>query len=174
MLRVVPAATVPLLAADLALVVPALLLALVLLGGGTVFWGFHAGIRPGRCIKRRCKRLRPTRACGGARSADHDRPAGRLLDYHIGTRASPIFAGPLSAPRAAPKAHVQARLNDATWELVILEVVLPTARRYRWPMRARRGAPSFEGSKPETKKPEADAPAPDINLPAPPDDRPEK
>ena len=82
----------------------------------------------------------------------------------------------IAGPKGSAKAHVFARLMQGKWEVVQLEVVLANGKRMHIAGEgdAEAEAPPFMVPKAEPKKSEANAPAPEINLPIPPNDGPAK
>ena len=70
--------------------------------------------------------------------------------------------------------HIKARLMGEVWEPVIVEVTLESGKKIsiESPAGGNEAAPFVPKS--ETKPPEQSSPPPDINLPVPPADTPDK
>jgi len=76
----------------------------------------------------------------------------------------------LEGPKGRAKAHVTARLAADKWELVVLEVVLPSGKKVSLMKEGEGGddAPPFgEGPKPNATPIKNNKPAPEINMPIP-------
>lgn len=82
----------------------------------------------------------------------------------------------VKGPKAAGKAHVHAKLMMDKWQTPILEVLLPGGKKIAVQDAGdgeaeapvfQGGAPKFDGSKSEAKKPDNNAPPPDLNMQVP-------
>lgn len=75
----------------------------------------------------------------------------------------------IQGPKGRAKAHVLARLMQGKWEFILMEVTLANGRKVS--LVEENGdagdAPPWLGTKPESEKPQTDAPPPVINMPTP-------
>jgi hypothetical protein len=158
---------------------PALLLAIVILGGGAIYWALYTRVYD----------LEPCRAAMQAIEAD--KQLQEALGEPIRTVKCPSKSTLPSArveeqetdilwqiegPKGAAEAHVRARMMAGKWEIVVLDVKLADGRKIQ-PQLAGGGeaeAPTFSAPKAGEKKAESKAPPPEINLPVPPAGEPGK
>jgi hypothetical protein len=152
--------------------VPTMLLAVILLGGGAIYWALFARVHGLAVYQTAMQTIaadrelqqklgQPIEAVSWPpRSAA---PSARIEDREIDVRWA------VQGPKARGEAHLQAKLLAGQWELVILEV---DGKRVALPDEG--GAAPFDASKSQAKEPESKGPAPEINLPIPPGDGPGK
>ena len=152
------------------------LLAMILLGGGAIYWSLYL----------RAYRLEVCQSVMRTIQMDKELqnslgqpirpvywpsretvPNARIEESEIDVRWT------IEGPKGRAETHALAKLRQGKWETIVMEVKLPSGKKV---LLAEAGgadeAPAFDGPKPETKKPETNAPAPEINLPIPPDDGP--
>jgi hypothetical protein len=155
---------------------PALLLAIVVLGGGAIYWAlftrvFHLGV-----VQSAMQAIQ--------QSAEVDRALGQpITPVRWGVPPSTRLETDeqdvrweIEGPQGKAKAHVHARMQQGQWATDVLEVTLANGQRLTVAVGGDGGseAAPFNASKPEEKKPEekkseSKAPPPEINLPIPPD-----
>jgi hypothetical protein len=80
----------------------------------------------------------------------------------------------VQGPKGRANAHIKARLMEGRWEPVVVEVTLANGKKVPIAVEGGNEAQPFEAPKADGKKPDESAPPPDINLPVPPGDMPEK
>lgn len=156
---------------------PTLLAAIVVLGGGALYWSLFL----------RVYRLDACQSAMQAIQADKDLQdsLGQPIQvvYVPSRETAPnarIEEGEIDVlwhiegPKGRAKAHTLAKQREGKWETVILEVVLSNGRKVSLSdaVGGADEAPPFTAPKPEADKPNANAPAPEINLLAPPNDAP--
>jgi len=162
--------------------VPVLLLAIVVIGGAVGYWALFL-------------RVYDLEVCSSAmRTIQADKQVREALGEPIQTVKWPSRTNAPSArveeretdiqwhiegSKGHAKAHVFARLMMGKWEPVTLEVKLDSGKTIAVQQADNTGAeaPVFAGSKPEAKKseekkPEKNAPGPEINMTLPPDSGP--
>lgn len=155
--------------------VPTLLVALILLGGGAIYWSFFTRVYHLDVYQTAMQKI------------EADEGLRRELGQPIQTVGWPPPSARVEAsekdvrwdiegPKGRAKAHVNARLMQGQWEIIVMEVVLAGGKKVLLTEAGSDAseAPPFTGAKAETKKSEVNAPAPEINLPTPPDDGPGK
>jgi hypothetical protein len=150
---------------------PTLLLVIVLLGGGGIYWSlftrvFHLDVcQSGMQAIQASSEV--TRALGQPITLVRwgFPPSARLEAGERDVRWD------IEGPQGRAKAHVHARQLQGQWAIDLLEVTLANGQR----LALAAGddnvgeAPPFAAPKPEAKKPESKGAAPEINLPIPPD-----
>ena len=150
---------------------PTLLLVIVVLGGGGIYWSlftriFHLDV---------CQQ--------GMQAIQASSEVTRALGQPIGPvrwglpPSARLEAGEkdvrwdIEGPQGQAKAHVHARQMQGQWAIDLLEVTLPGGQRLSLAAAGDNAdeAPPFAAPKPETKKSESKGPPPEINMPIPPD-----
>jgi hypothetical protein len=150
---------------------PTLLLVIVVLGGGAIYWSLFT-------------RIFHLDVCQSGMQAIQ---ASNEVQQALGQPITPVCWGvppstrleagekdvrwEIEGPKGKAKAHVHARLLQGQWAIDVLEVTLGNGRRLSIAAGGDNAqeAPAFTASKPEAKKSESKAPPPEINLPIPPD-----
>jgi hypothetical protein len=80
----------------------------------------------------------------------------------------------IQGPNGQARAHLKTRMMNGQWEPVTLEVILADNRKISIAEEGGNEAAPFVPTKPEEKKPEGNSPPPEINLPAPDAQTPDK
>jgi hypothetical protein len=79
----------------------------------------------------------------------------------------------VAGPKGKAHVHLQARCIDSKWGFTQLEVEFNSNDRINLRVDSGDDAPAFHGTKSTPKKSNVNTPAPEINLPTPPNDMPE-
>ena len=155
---------------------PMLLLAIVLLGGGGIYWSLFTRVFQLDVCQSGMQAIQA--------SSEVQRALGQpvtLVRWGFPPSAR-LEAGErdvrwdVEGPQGRAKAHVHARQMQGQWAIDLLEVTLGNGQR----LSLAAGddnvgeAPPFGAAKPESKTPPTKAPAPEINLPVPPANEPGK
>jgi hypothetical protein len=157
--------------------VPMLLLVLVLLGGGALYWGMFIRIYQLDIFQSAMQQIEADQAVQGAlgqpiTKAGWPPPSARLEAGEQDIRWS------IKGSKTDAKAHVAARFMQGKWEIVQLEVLLTDGKRLSVASSgdSEANAPVFSAPKAASEKtePEKNSPPPEINLALPPDDGPGK
>jgi hypothetical protein len=151
-----------------------LLLVILAIGGGA-YWALVFRIHQLDVYQRAMQTIKADKQLqqqlGEPMHSNHWPPRSALPSARIEDREIDIRWG-IHGPKAQAEAHVHARLMAGKWEADVLEVKLADGKRISLQEAgsAEADAPRFNQgpTKPENKKPEAEAPAKDINLPVPP------
>jgi hypothetical protein len=148
-----------------------LLLLLIALGGGAIYWALFARIyRLDECrqVMQKIEANEDLRKELGQpiHTAGWRPPSARLEASERDIRWE------VAGPRGTAKAHVNARLRQGDWEIVVMEAVLPSGKKIS--LAEEGGAPKFEAPKQGESKPESKGPPPEINFAIPPDAGPGK
>lgn len=150
-----------------------LLIGLVVLGGGAVYWAFFVRIHNLPVYRSSMRQIEASRELQEwlgqpIRAVHWPPPSARIETSETEVRWN------IAGPKAPAKAHVLARLMMGEWQTTVLEVTLVDGKKIALRDEANTDAeaPRFERAKPERNAPEANAPAPEINLPTPPVDMP--
>jgi hypothetical protein len=157
--------------------VPVLLLTVIVLGGGAVYWSLflriyrldlcQAAMRTIQADRDLQKTLgqpiqvvyRPTREAA---------PSGRIEDDEID------LLWRIEGPNGEARSHLLAKRRQGKWETIVLEVTLPNGRKVSLADAVGGGAddaPPFDAPKPGAKKSETGSPPADIHM-LPPSDAP--
>ena len=150
-----------------------LLLAVIVLGAGAIYWWLY--IRAYRleacqsvmCIIQTDKELQdllgqPIRPVYWP--SRETVPNARIEESEIDVLWN------IEGPKGRAKAHALSKLRQGKWQTIVMEVVLPSGRKVLL-TEAGGGAgdaPPFKRPESPTTEPEAEGPAPEINLPIPP------
>jgi hypothetical protein len=160
-------------------VVPTLLLALIVLGGGTIYWSLFIRVyRLGVCrsVMQTIQENKDLQDVLGQPiqtaywPSRETAPNARIEENEIDVLWT------VEGPKGRAKAHARAEWREGKWETIVMEVVLPGGKKVLLTPTgddANEAPPAdFANPKPETKNSEVKGPAPEINLPIPPGDEP--
>jgi hypothetical protein len=150
---------------------PTLLLAIVVLGGGGIYWSLFTRVFHLDVCQQGMQAIRAnsevTQALGQPIAPVRWGlpPSARLEAGEKDVRWD------IEGPQAKAKAHVHARQLQGQWAIDLLEVTLANGQRLALAAGGDNAgeAPVFAAPKADAKKPESKGPAPEINLPIPPD-----
>ncbi len=155
------------------------LLALILLGGGAIYWSLYIRVYRLEVCQSVMRTIQMDKELQNSLGqpirlvywpSRETAPNARIEESEIDVLW--IIEG----PKGRAKAHALAKRRQGKWETIVMEVVLSSGKKVLL-TEAGDGAgeaPTFTEPQPETKKTEANAPAPEINLPIPPDGGPGK
>ena len=151
---------------------PSLLLAIIVAGGGGIYWAFFARVFHLGVVQSAMQAIQ--------QSGEVDRALGQpITPVRWGVPPSTRLETDeqdvrweIEGPQGKAKAHLHARMQQGQWVTDVLEVVLANGQRLMVAAGADSGseAAPFNASKPEEKRSESKAPPPEINLPVPPGD----
>lgn len=159
--------------------VPVLLLAIVVLGGGFLYWSLFIRVYHLPVCQSAMRTIQADKSLQNSLGqpiqpvywpSREAAPSARIEESEIDVRWN------IEGPKSHAKAHVLAKLRQGQWEIIQLEVLLAGDKRVSLADAAGGAdeAPAFAPPKPGTDKPSSNMPAPEINLSAPPDDGPGK
>ncbi len=157
---------------------PTLLLAVIVLGGGAIYWSFYIRVyrlEVCRSVMQTIQINKELQDSLGQPIQLVYRPSRETVP-NARVEASEIdVLWNIEGPKGRAKAHALSKLRQGKWETIVMEVVLPDGKKV---LLAEAGgeneAQPFMASKPDTKKPETNAAAPEINLAVPPANEPGK
>jgi hypothetical protein len=150
-----------------------LLLVLIVVGASVGYWWFFGRIHGLDVYKKSMQKIQADKSMQEALGTPIEvvnwpprtaAPSARVDDQEIDIR------WPIHGPKASGQAHVLVQRRMGEWQTIMLEVTLPGSKRIAIHDASDTGedAPLFnQGPKPDEKKPEANASAPDINLQIP-------
>ena len=155
--------------------VPTLLLAVIVLGGAAGYWALPSHLQPGSLPDGNADHRSRYAIAGSAGRADRNRQvavAEHCASARVEERETDV-RWHIQGPKGRAERHVHARFMQGKWEIDQLEVngkrVTVIGQRD-----SEAEAPQFTGSDSASQKPDAHTPPPEINLPVPPTDGPEK